>query len=152
MRSCAVALACVVGGAVAACGAQQHGADPACTARWEQGEVEVRDTVTNTWDAVAVDAIPLWKGDLDHDGRADVILRYRGSRTHEAIVLRRCAGDDWQVLLDEVRASRIGTTQAADGWLDLELVDGPHRAEYHHGPDGYSGPPPAPLGDEPDWQ
>ena len=125
--------------------------DGACSARWQLGELEVRDALTETWDDAMVDATPLWMGDLDGDGRRDVVLAYRGSRTHEAVVLRSCGGDRYQVLLDEVRASSVGTTRAPDGWLDLELIDGSHKSEYKHGPNGYDAAS-QDLGRDLDWQ
>jgi hypothetical protein len=54
-------------------------------------------------------------------------------------------------MLDEVRASQVGTSRASDGWLDLVLVDGTHRAEYKHGPSGYQGAS-QDLGRDVDWQ
>ena len=151
MRACLALLGVVV----AACGAWQRGGgggDPACGARWELGELEQRDALTDTWDATAVEPGPIWAGDLDGDGRRDVVLRYRGSRTHEAVVLRGCGGDRYQVLLDEVRASQVGTSPGEGGWLDLVLVDGKHRAEYHHTASGYAGPPEQRMTDDLDWQ
>ena len=134
-----------------ACGARQHGGDPSCNAIWEIGHFEQRDPLTETWDVADVDPTPIWSGDLNGDGVRDVVLRYRGSRTHEAVVLRGCGGTSYQVMLDEVRASQVGTSPGEGGWLDLVLVDGEHRAEYHHGPGGYEGKT-RELGEDVDWQ
>src|SRR5262249_21329656 len=103
----AVLLVLIAG--ASACGAAQH-RNPGCTARWEIDHCEQRDPLTQTWDAATVEPGPIWTGDLDGDHIPDVILRYRGSRTHESVVLRGC-GDGWyEVLLDEVRASQVGTS------------------------------------------
>jgi hypothetical protein len=129
--------------------------DDPCTARWSIDHLEQRDSLTQTWDSSAVEPLPLWTGDLDHDGQADVVLRYRGSRVRAAIVLRGCDRDRWQVLLDEVPATQVGAAAGGDGWLDLVLVDRGRTREFHHGPAGYA---PAGdsgadhLGDDPAWQ
>jgi hypothetical protein len=129
-----------------------HADDGPCNARWEVDQLEQRDPLTETWDAATVEPGPIWTGDLDGDGRRDVVLRYRGSRTHESVVLRSCGGDRYQVMLDEVRASQVGTTRGPDGWLELVLVDGKHRAEFKHGAGGYEGPPEQQMGGDVDWQ
>jgi hypothetical protein len=128
-------------GALAGCAAKQPGAADPCKARWHLDHLEQRDPLTQTWDATSVDPSPLWTGDLDKDGKGDVVLRYQGSRAHEVVVLRACGGERYQVVLDEVHATRVGTSPGADGWLDLVMVDGDHKTEFQHGASGYSGPP-----------
>jgi len=146
MRACSLVLI-----ALAGCGAAQHGGNPACQAHWTLGELEQRDPLTSTWDVSQVEPGPLWTGDLDHDGRPDVVLRYRGSRVHASVVLHNCGAGAYEVLLDEVRASQVGTTPGEGGWDDLVLVDGKHRGEYKHGPGGYEAPKRT-LGEDFDWQ
>ncbi|MCE9578422.1 MAG: hypothetical protein K8W52_35175 [Deltaproteobacteria bacterium] len=145
----------VIIGATAACAARPPAPGDHCTARWSIDHLEQRDALTSTWDASSVEPMPLWTGDLDHDGLDDVILRYRGSRVRATIALRRCDKTRWEVVLDEVPATRIGTAAGADGWLDLVFVDRGREREYHHGPTGYqpsSATSDDHLGDDPEWQ
>jgi len=134
------AIPAIIVGALAGCAAKQPGAADPCKARWHLDRLEQRDPLTQTWDATAVDPSPLWTGDLDKDGKPDVVLRYKGSRAHEVVVLRSCGGDGYQVELDEVHATRVGTSEGSDGWLDLLMVDGDQQTEFQHGADGYAGP------------